>query len=216
MMGRKKRNAEGDQRAIEAGQEKLAIGEVGVSGIAGAALTTQNYSQGNFGALPFDGIFWAINDLAEKAEAGDTVSMRSMLAGQAVALNAIFNEMARMAALNTVENLPAADTFLRLGLKAQAQSRATIEALDRLVHGREQTVRHVHVDNRGGQAVIAESVQTKGRGNGKSNKQSHTTGSACCGSPLLREDALRNDMPITSRERQTTLQDARRHKPRRA
>lgn len=40
--------------------------------------------------------------------------------------------------------------------------RATLEALAKLDQPREQTVRHVHVDNRGGQAVIAETVQTGG------------------------------------------------------
>jgi hypothetical protein len=60
-----------------------------------------------------------------------------------------------------------------VALKAQAQSRATVEVLDRLTNGREQTVRHVHVDNRGGQAVIAETVQTGGQENGKSNGQPH-------------------------------------------
>ena len=64
---------------------------------------------------------------------------------------------------------------MRLALKAQAQSRATIEALERLAHGREQTVKHVHVDNRGGQAVIADSVQAGGQGNRKNDEQSHAT-----------------------------------------
>ena len=40
---------------------------------------------------------------------------------------------------------------------------AQMETLARMRRGGEQVVRHVHVDNRGGQAVIAENVHTGGR-----------------------------------------------------
>lgn len=46
-----------------------------------------------------------------------------------MALNAIFNELARRAANNMGTYLGTTETYLRLALKAQAQSRATVEAL---------------------------------------------------------------------------------------
>lgn len=52
-----------------------------------------------------------------------------MLAAQTIALNAVFSDIAWRAARNTMEYLPATETYLRLALKAQAQCRATIEAL---------------------------------------------------------------------------------------
>jgi hypothetical protein len=48
---------------------------------------------------------------------------------QAVALDAIFNEMARRAALNMGEYINATEVYLRLGPKAQAQCRATLQTL---------------------------------------------------------------------------------------
>jgi hypothetical protein len=44
-------------------------------------------------------------------------------------LNVVFCELARRAALHLEQNLPAAEIVLRLALKAQAQSRSTVEAL---------------------------------------------------------------------------------------
>ncbi len=55
--------------------------------------------------------------------------IEATLATQAVALNSIFNELARRAALNMSEHLNATEIYLRLGLKAQAQCRATLETL---------------------------------------------------------------------------------------
>ena len=52
-----------------------------------------------------------------------------MLTSQAAALNAIFGELARRAAMNMGEYLDATDRYLRLALKAQTQCRATLETL---------------------------------------------------------------------------------------
>jgi hypothetical protein len=51
------------------------------------------------------------------------------LATQAVALNAIFTEMARRSGLNMGEYVSASESYMKLALKAQAQCRATIETL---------------------------------------------------------------------------------------
>lgn len=48
---------------------------------------------------------------------------------QAHTLDAIFNELARRAALNMGEYINATDRYLRLALKAQNQCRATLETL---------------------------------------------------------------------------------------
>ena len=59
-----------------------------------------------------------------------------MLLAQAHSLDAIFNDLARRAALNVHEYLNAAERYLRSGLKAQSQCRATIEALGNLKNPR--------------------------------------------------------------------------------
>ena len=62
---------------------------------------------------------------------------------------------------------------------------------------REQTVRHVHV-NEGGQAVIADQFHHHAGGseNGKSVKQCHATGAAGESAALSGPDAGGNGMPI--------------------
>jgi hypothetical protein len=52
-----------------------------------------------------------------------------MLVAQAHTLEAIFHELAKRSALNMGEYVNAAETYMRLALKAQSQCRATIETL---------------------------------------------------------------------------------------
>jgi hypothetical protein len=52
-----------------------------------------------------------------------------ILTTQAHTLDAIFNELARRAALNMSDHINATDRYLRLALKAQSQCRATLETL---------------------------------------------------------------------------------------
>jgi hypothetical protein len=93
--------------------------------------------------------------VGDEASKGDLIFVSQMLTAQAFTLDSIFTEMARRMALNMGDHLGAAETYARIALKAQANSRATIKALTKLHQPREQTVRHVHV-NEGGQAVIAD------------------------------------------------------------
>ena len=133
-----------------------------------------------------------------------------MLVAQSVTLNAIFNEMARRTAANMSSHIDAAERYMRMALKAQAQSRANIEALDRLVNGHEQTVRHVHVDNRGGQAIIAEEITTTtgGRENDNSAEQPYAKGTFRAALPSA--NPLGNGVPVPRRERKRAMPDARR------
>jgi hypothetical protein len=153
--------------------KERALADVGLDPIAAAMSTAHRFNKGTFGDVSLTDTFDSLSDKVAAFEKGDHSQQRAMLIGQSLALNAIFTELARRAALNMGEYINASERYMRLALKAQAQSRATVEALDRLTNGREQTVRHVHVDNRGGQAVIAETVQTGGQENGKSNGQPH-------------------------------------------
>lgn len=62
-------------------------------------------------------------------QGGDMRPVEAMLFGQAMTLETIFTNLARRAAQNAGEYLSATDTYMRLALKAQAQCRATLEAL---------------------------------------------------------------------------------------
>jgi hypothetical protein len=114
-----------------------------------------------------------------KAAEGDLSMASRMLAAQAVALDSMFAELARRAALNMSEYIDAAERYGRLALRAQTNCRTTLEALAKLHQPREQTVRHVHV-NEGGQAVVADHFHQHlgGSENAETNEQSHATGSA--------------------------------------
>ena len=151
-----------------------------------------------------------IGEACAAARAGDLSLQRDMLTAQAMTLDGLFTELARRAAMNMGEYLDATDRFLRLALKAQAQSRATVETLDRLVRGGEQVVRHIHVDNRGGQAIVAETVNTGDRENSENDEQSRTTGNFGIGSALPCPDAFGHGVPIPGCSREAALQDARR------
>tara|TARA_B110001454_G_scaffold133413_1_gene124195 strand:- start:219 stop:1109 length:891 start_codon:yes stop_codon:yes gene_type:complete len=113
--------------------------------------------------------------------------------------------------LGSAEWVPTAQMFGNLATKLLRTSQGQMETLARMRRGGEQVVRHVHVDNRGGQAVIAENVHTGGKENGKIDDQSHATGAAGLGPALLGADPFGNGVPIPSREREAAMQDARGH-----
>jgi hypothetical protein len=148
-----------------------------------------------------------------KAEAGDLAIASRLLASQAITLDAMFTELARRAALNMAEYINAAECYGRMALKAQSNCRATLEALAKLHQPREQTVRHVHV-NDGGQAVIADQFHhhVEGHRNAETGEQPHATGMGAAGSgpAVLCHDAQRNGLPSPRDQRRETVQDARR------
>lgn len=152
--------------------------------------------------------------LTAKAEGGDLGIASRLLAAQALTLDAMFTELARRAALNMGAYFDAAERYGRLALKAQSNSRATLEALAKLHQPREQTVRHVHV-NEGGQALFANQFHNHAGAskNGKPVKQSHATRAIGQGVALPCPDANGDGVPIPSRQGEAALSDARRNEP---
>ena len=147
-----------------------------------------------------------------KAAEGDLAMVSKILAAQAITLDGMFAELARRAALNMGEYINAAERYGRLALKAQGNCRATLETLSKLHQPREQTVRHVHV-NEGGQAVVADQFHnhTGGTENVKSDNQSNATGQIGISAALLGKDAAGNGVPVSSRKREEAVSNARRH-----
>jgi hypothetical protein len=115
--------------------------------------------------------------------------------------------------LGSAEWVPTAQTFGNLATKLLRTSQAQMETLARLRRGGEQVVRHIHVDNRGGQAVIAENVHTGGQENGKIDDQSHAAGAAGIGPALLSADPFGNGVPIPSRKGAEAVPHARGDQP---
>jgi hypothetical protein len=162
---------------------------------------------------------WAIKDRADKAATGDLEASSALLMAQALSLDGIFTEYARIALVNVSKHMDASERYMRLALKAQANSRATLEALAKLHQPREQTVRHVHV-NEGGQAVIADQFHhhAGGKRNAETAEQPHATGTGAAGSgpAMLRYDAQGDGVPVPGDQGAEQVQDARRQGKRRA
>jgi hypothetical protein len=148
---------------------------------------------------------------------GDLSLVSRIHTSQAISLDALFTEMARRSGNNMGQYPDAADRYMRLALKAQSACRATLDALAKLHQPREQTVRHVHV-NEGGQAVIADQFHHHAGGseNGNSVEQSHAAGPTSAGAALPCEDTEGVGVPVPSGQRQAAVQDARRHESRRS
>ena len=178
-------------------------------GILGHAVSSKA-----FGTLPGDPNFGdfttAMERMAKAARGGDLKLATDLLLAQALSLDSMFVELARRSTANFGDYPLAAERYARLAFKAQANSRAAIEALAKLHQPREQTVRHVHV-NEGGQAVIADSIHHHGGGkeNAESNEQPHATGAAGTSPSLLGHDAEANGLPVASGEGQPAMPDAR-------
>ena len=92
------------------------------------AMTTHLYTS-NLAEIDSLALVSRVQQLTEDAVAGDLGQMEAMLAAQAIALDAIFHRLAGQAHQNIGQHASAVDTYLRLGLKAQAQCRSSIEAL---------------------------------------------------------------------------------------
>lgn len=93
-----------------------------------AALTLLDYNK-SFGELSINTLVDDLSKQCELASGGDLKRAEAILTAQAHTLDAIFNSLARRAALNMGEYINAAETYLRLALKAQVQCRATLETL---------------------------------------------------------------------------------------
>lgn len=72
---------------------------------------------------------FALNDMVNQIGKGDMSSVERLLTTQAVALNTLFGECARMAAKNMGNRLPATEAYMRMALKAQQQSASTLKIL---------------------------------------------------------------------------------------
>ncbi len=109
-------------------EQKVALTRAVLRPSVRAAVTTRTFSK-QFGELDLTALMDELAAQAKDANNGDLQRVEAMLVAQAHTLEAIFHELARRAALNLGEYINAAETYMRLALKAQSQCRATIETL---------------------------------------------------------------------------------------
>lgn len=123
------------------------IADLAIDGMLGNALTLVKFSPGTLGALSLNDCALSLVESAKLIQGGDLSAAETMLLAQAVALNGIFGELARRAALNMGEHLTATETYLKLALKAQSQSRATLVALAEIKNPPAVFARQLNVAN---------------------------------------------------------------------
>ena len=109
--------------------EDRLIADLVAEGEATNASTALRFVYADHGELSLTDMVKALHKHGEAINRGDLSAAERMLNSQAVALNAIFGELARRAALNMGTHLGATESYMRLALKAQSQSRATVETL---------------------------------------------------------------------------------------
>ena len=145
-------------RSIEIGRKEdetddQSMARMLVRGTVANASTIVNYSRAQHACLSWTDIARALKDQGEAVNRGDLSSLERMLNGQAVALNAMFTELARRGAGNMGEDLDTMDRYIRLALKAQSQSRATVETLAAIKNPPVVITRQANINNGGQQQV---------------------------------------------------------------
>ena len=123
------------------------LADIALDPIAGGAVIAASFSKGMFGESDLVSVVEALHDRGKAVRGNKLGSVEDMLVGQAAALNAIFLELTRRAGANLGEYIQAAETYLRLALKAQAQCRATLETLANIknppvVYARQANIAH--------------------------------------------------------------------------
>ncbi|WP_396179960.1 hypothetical protein [Flavobacterium sp.] len=114
-----------------------ALGSMTTSGTGNASMVMEPFQKNMLGQeVGLTMILESLNERVEKINAGDLSMVESMLFSQASALQTMFASLARRGSAQ--EYLKQYQTYMGLALKAQAQSRATLEALIELKQPRQQ------------------------------------------------------------------------------
>lgn len=137
-----------DQSAETMAQDDYSRDAMALHPVMASAITAKNYSTGNFGELDLKTLVGELADQSAAVNKNDLRGLEQMLFGQAIALNAMFNEFARRAfGADRISNV---ESYMRLSLKAQAQSRATLQTLAEIKKPRpvafvkQQNIAHGH------------------------------------------------------------------------
>lgn len=106
----------------------LAMARAMISPSLNAAIAAHSYQKNLMGDdVPIMDLADALRMQSKKVQDGDLSGLEAMLVSQATALQSIFTSLVRRAQVQTQQRH--LEAFLNIGLKAQAQSRATIQAL---------------------------------------------------------------------------------------
>jgi hypothetical protein len=130
-----------------AGTQEEHIAALLADGVATNASTVIRFAKAEHGDIDLTALYGALRDSGQSVQRGDLSGIESVLTAQIAALNAIFGEMARRAALNMGEYLDATDKYLKLAMRAQSQCRATAETLAVIKAGPPVFARQANIAN---------------------------------------------------------------------
>lgn len=155
----------------ESGKSRLRLlAEVSLSPVIANATTAKDFSQHIFGEIDLMEAIGIFKEKAAKVQGGDLADAEAMLMAQASTLDAIFNSLARRAALNVGQHMNAVDLYLRLAMKAQGQCRTTLETLAEIKYPkaatfiRQQNIANQQQVNNGAEAGFRSNTRTGARG----------------------------------------------------
>ena len=116
-------------KLVKGRSEDKQFAEFGLSATALNAMTARTFTQHITGSTDITETIATMHEKVNSVNNGNTKDLEATLTAQVTSLNAIYNEMARRAALNMGEHLQATESYMRLALKAQAQCARTIEVI---------------------------------------------------------------------------------------
>ncbi|MCA3269987.1 MAG: hypothetical protein INF44_06540 [Thalassospira sp.] len=120
----------------ESQQDRMA--EIALSPIVSNGMTAAHFARRNgYSELGLTEAIKNVNEQTDKVRSGDLSAAETMLFAQAMALDAMYSELARRACLHMGEHLPFMEAYLRLAFKAQSQCRTTLEALAEIKNPRQ-------------------------------------------------------------------------------
>lgn len=120
--------------------------------------------------------------------------------------------MRSLACIGTSDWVDQAKLYGNLSTKLLGLFTRQAETLAKLQRGGEQIIKHVHIDNRGGQAVVTDQVIAKGGAGVEVEGRAHEHGFAggAFDPALLGYDAAGNGVPVSSDEGEAEMLPARR------
>lgn len=161
-----------------------------------------NHAAKTNGEVTTDGLTAAVA-FVHGGQAQDTVQS-SLLVQMAATHDAALKALGRV---NTCETIPQGQLWGNLSAKLLNAFTRQAETLAKLQRGGEQVIKHVHIDNRGGQAVVAEQIVT---GGSNSNVGEQAYGQGACSPALLGENTIRDIVPMPRDKGQEALPHPRR------
>lgn len=138
----------------ESKTEGRQFADLATNGLAVNATTAMRFCAQDLGSQSLTEMVKSLEAAGASVNHGDLTALERMLTAQAISLNTMFAEMARRASLNMGTHLEATETYMRLALKAQSQSRATVETLAAVKNPPVVFAKQANINNGGQQQVV--------------------------------------------------------------